>query len=198
MRHSRICLGATAPPSLFLQELPRGQWGHSQPLISGVLRGFWQQLGCTGGEFVVETKLGAGQCLASPLLDVCWGWRENASPNAAAQRPQSDTGRAGWDGSTPSDIRELGLSPCLLSQAPVPVSLHMPCSWCTPGTTAGGKKALSVRPREPKDVNAPLEPGDVSLFAKKTPGMGQGDLQCGLRLGEGQRLQRGPRRAGRC
>lgn len=87
-RHSRICLRATAPPSLFLWELPRGQWGRSQPLISGVFQGFWQQFGCTGGEFVVETKLGAGQCLASPLLDVCWGWRENASSNAAAQWPQ--------------------------------------------------------------------------------------------------------------
>lgn len=150
MRHSRICLGATAPPSLFLRELPRGQWGHSQPLISGVLRGFWQQLGCTGGEFVVETKLGAGQCLASPLLDVCWGWRENASSNAAAQGPQSDPGRAGWDGSTSSDICELRLSPCLLSQAPVPVSLHMPCSWCTPGTTAGGKKGIECEAQDAK------------------------------------------------
>lgn len=140
-RHSRIYLRATAPPSLFLWELPRGQWGRSQPLISGVFQGFWQQFGCTGGEFVVETKLGAGQCLASPLLDVCWGWRENASSNAAAQWPQrgssSDTGRARWEGSTPSDIWELGLSPCLLSHASVPVSLHMPCSPSIPGIAAG-------------------------------------------------------------
>lgn len=68
-----------------------------------------------------------------------------------------------------------------------------PCTCPAPGAPQaplqGEKKALSVKPRKPKDVNAPLEPGDVSLFAKKTPGMGQGDLQCGLRLGEGQRLQ---------
>lgn len=56
---------------LFLWELPRGQWGHSQPLISGVLQRDWQQLGCAGGECEVQTKLRVGQCLASPLLHVC-------------------------------------------------------------------------------------------------------------------------------
>lgn len=40
----------------------------------------------------------------------------------------------------------------------------------------GKKKALSVEPKKSKDVNAPLESGDVSLFTKKTPGPEQGDL----------------------
>lgn len=75
MRHSRICLGATAPPSTFLWELPRGQWGHSQPLISGVLQ---QQLGCAGGEFVVETKLGLDS--AWLLRFLCVGAGEKMLP----------------------------------------------------------------------------------------------------------------------
>lgn len=33
-----------------------------------------------------------------------------------------------------------------------------------------------MKPEKSKDVNTPLESGDVSLFTKKTPGMEQGDL----------------------
>lgn len=113
------------------QDLP---WGHCspQPVSLGAAKGavgsqpdsdFWRAPAATRmcrKRICKGDQAGAGQCLASPLLDVCWGWGENGSSYAAAQWPQSGssrgTGRAGWDGSTSSDIWELGLSPCLLSQ----------------------------------------------------------------------------------
>lgn len=120
-------------------EAAEGALGHSQPLISAVLRRDWQQLRCTGGECEVQTKLGAGQCLASPLLGVCWGGRENASSGAAAQWPQncssSSTGRVDWEGSTSPDTQELGLSPCLLSQ-------HLGLCLCTCPAPAPSQAAL--------------------------------------------------------
>lgn len=104
--------------------------------------------------------------------------------NAAAQGPQTSSsssrgrvGRAEWGGSTASDTQGLRLSPCLLPQ----LLCQCPCTCPAPGPSQaslqGEKKALSVKPRKSKDVNAPLEPGDVSLFTKKTPGVEQGDLR---------------------
>lgn len=114
----------------------------------------------------METKLGAGQCLASALLDVSWGQRENASSIAAAQRPQS--GASGDGRAAPTRAR---LSPCLChstcATAPVPLALHCPAPSPSQASLQGQKKALSVKPREPKDVNAPLESGDASLFTSR-------------------------------
>lgn len=67
-------------------------------------------------------------------------------------------------GQHPSDTRA---QPLPAATAPVPLSLHVPCSQSIPGITAGAKKALRVKPRKPKDVNAPLESGDVSLFTNR-------------------------------
>lgn len=60
----------------------------------------------------------------------------------------------------PLDTRELRLSACLSSQAPVPPSLQTPRSRFIPGITLGGagqKKAFNVKSGKPKDVNSPLK-----------------------------------------
>lgn len=83
-----------------------------------------------------------------------------------------------WDGkAAPHHTPGSSTQPLPAVTAAVPLSLCIPCSSSIPDSTAGGnKKALSVKPRKSKDVNAPRESGDVSLFPKKTPGMEQGDL----------------------
>lgn len=88
----------------------------------------------------------------------------------------------------PSDTRELGLSPCLSSQAPVPAPLQMPCSRFIPGITSGRKKkTFNVKPRKPKDVNVPLNSrSHQSLHREDT----RDEIGRGLRFGsKGQRLR---------
>lgn len=142
---------AHCSPSLFLWELPRAQWPHSQPLISGVLQRDWQQENVQR-----RPSWKAGQCLASALLDVCWG-----SSKAAAQRPRS--GASSGDGRAAPITA--GLSPCLLPQH----RGHCPCPAPSPSQAPlqGQKKALSVKPRKSKDVNTPPESGDVGLFTNR-------------------------------
>lgn len=129
----------------------------------------------------METKLGAGQCLASALLDVSWGQRENASSIAAAQWPRSGVSEDGRAAPTPA-----GLSPACAT-APVPLALHCPAPSPSQASLQGQKKALSVKPREPKDVNAPLESGDASLFTSRVTWGRSGlarDRGCGEARGE--------------
>lgn len=157
MRHSRICLGATAPPSLLVWELPRGQWGHSQTLISGGLR---QQLGCAGRELVKETKLGLGSAWLLHFL-MCVGDGEKMVPPMllpSGHRAAHPEAREEQDGmAAPLQISG--------SSGSAPACCHSSCALpqAHPRHHCRGKKGIECEAQEAKDVNAPLEAGDASL-----------------------------------
>lgn len=172
MRHGRICLGATAPPACSSRSCRGG---------SGVTAGL-RFLECSRGtgsnsevqEENLEWRPSWGLDSAWPLHSLmCVGAGEKTLPPILLPVAREEQDGKAAPRRTPGRAQA---QPLPAVPAPVPVSLHMPCSQSIPGITAGEKKALSVKPRKSKDVNAPLESGDVSLFTKKTPGTEQGDL----------------------
>lgn len=76
----------------------------------------------------------------------------------------------------PQTLRSLGSAPACCHSTWASVSAHALLLLHPRQHCRGKQKALSVKSRKSKDVNAPQESGHISLFTKKTPGMEQGDL----------------------
>lgn len=170
MRHGRTCLGPLLPQPVPLGAA-KGAVG-SQPASD-----FWSAPeGLAAGESAVRPSW--GQCLASALLDVCWGQRENAPPNPGAPE-RCPAGMGGQHPPQPGSAPACATGPAL------------PCSQASPGSLQGQKKALSVKPRKPQEVNAALESGDASLFTSRV-------ISGWFQAWPGTEAVGGPSRAGQC